>query len=109
MKVLQLNIRLQFFSFFGISIKKTSAYSQERHHFKSEFKFTAKVFKCLTSATLDMIVSMPAVISQSSFGLAVAHLRNAIPLAGQGLSWVVPMIVGLIIGTIIFKIKVKNN
>lgn len=38
-----------------------------------------------------MIVSMPAVISQSSFGLAVAHLRNALPLAGQGLSWVVPM------------------
>ncbi|MCJ2191168.1 branched-chain amino acid transport system II carrier protein [Lactobacillus helveticus] len=56
-----------------------------------------------------MIVSMPAVISQSSFGLAVAHLINALPLAGQGLSWVVPMIVGLIIGTIIFKIKVKNN
>ena len=88
-------------------VLKTSAYSQERHHFKSEFKFTAKVFKCLTFATLDMIVSMPAVISQSSFGLAVAHLRNALPLAGQGLSWVVPMIVGLIIGTILFKIKVK--
>lgn len=56
-----------------------------------------------------MIVSMPAVISQSSFGLAVAHLRNALPLAGQGLSWVVPMIIVLIIVTIIFKIKVKNN
>ncbi|MBW8009547.1 branched-chain amino acid transport system II carrier protein [Lactobacillus helveticus] len=41
--------------------------------------------------------------------MTVAHLRNALPLAGQGLSWVVPMIVALIIGTIIFKIKVKNN
>ncbi|WP_217270414.1 hypothetical protein, partial [Lactobacillus helveticus] len=50
MKVLQLNIRLQFFRFSGL-VLKTSAYSQERHHFKSEFKFTAKVFKCLTSAT----------------------------------------------------------
>lgn len=76
---------------------------------KNKTMYVVSLFFTLIPAILDMIVSMPPVVSQSSFGLAIAHVRNTLPLAGQGLSWVVPMIVGLILGTIIFKIKAKNS
>ena len=48
----------------------------------------------LVPAIMDMIVNMPAVVSKSSFGLAIAHVRNMLPLANEGLSWFIPMIVG---------------
>ena len=76
---------------------------------KNKTMYVVSLFFTLIPAILDMIVSMPPVVSQSSFGLAIAHARNTLPLAGQGLSWVVPMLVGLILGTIIFKIKAKNS
>ena len=76
---------------------------------KNKTMYVVSLFFTLIPAILDMIVSMPPVVSQSSFGLAIAHVRNTLPLAGQGLSWVVPMLVGLILGTIIFKIKAKNS
>lgn len=46
----------------------------------------------------DMVVAFPNVISQSSFGLTVAAIRKLLPLAEMGLSWVVPALVGLVIG-----------
>lgn len=46
----------------------------------------------------DMVVAFPAVVSQSDFGLEVASVRNALPLANMGLSWLVPAIVGMVIG-----------
>ena len=49
----------------------------------------------------DMVVAFPAVVSQSSFGLSVAALRNNLPLASMGLSWLVPALVGLILGLLV--------
>ena len=46
----------------------------------------------------DMVVAFPAVVSQSSFGLWVAGVRKMLPLASMGLSWVVPALVGLVVG-----------
>lgn len=46
----------------------------------------------------DMVVAFPSVVSQSSFGLTVASWRNALPLANMGLSWLVPALVGLVVG-----------
>ena len=43
-------------------------------------------------------VAFPAVVSQSSFGLWVAGVRKMLPLASMGLSWVVPALVGLVVG-----------
>lgn len=46
----------------------------------------------------DMVVAFPAVVSQSYFGHWVAALRTTLPLANMGLSWVLPALVGLVIG-----------
>lgn len=52
-------------------------------------------------AFLDLVVSMPTVISKSNFGLAVADFRDKLPLATYGLTWLVPMVVGLILGLVV--------
>lgn len=49
----------------------------------------------------DMVVAFPSVVSQSSFGLWVASVRNMLPLASMGLSWVVPAVVGLVLGLLV--------
>jgi LIVCS family branched-chain amino acid:cation transporter len=49
----------------------------------------------------DMVVAFPKVVSQSAFGLAVASLRNHLPLASMGLSWLFPALVGLAIGLLV--------
>lgn len=56
----------------------------------------------------DLVVSCPAVVSQSSFGLFVAHLRNMLPLASMGLSWLVPALVGLVIGLVFHAFRRKS-
>ena len=49
----------------------------------------------------DMVVAFPAVVSQSSFGLSVAALRNNLPLASMGLSWLVPALDGVVLGLLV--------
>lgn len=56
----------------------------------------------------DMVVAFPSVVSQSSFGLAVASLRNHLPLANMGLSWLVPALVGLVVGLVVHFVKTKK-
>lgn len=56
----------------------------------------------------DMVVAFPSVVSQSSFGLAVASVRNHLPLANMGLSWLVPALVGLAIGFVVHFVKNKR-
>ncbi|GAA3635628.1 branched-chain amino acid transport system II carrier protein [Lactobacillus hamsteri] len=57
----------------------------------------------------DMIVAFPNVVSQSQFGLAVASLRDKLPLANMGLSWLLPALVGLGIGLVFYYLKTKRN
>ena len=56
----------------------------------------------------DMVVAFPAVVSHSAFGLAVAKYREMLPLAEFGLSWVVPALVGLVIGLAMYVYKDKK-
>ena len=56
----------------------------------------------------DMVVSFPAVVSQSSFGQTVAMWRSHMPLASMGLSWLVPALVGLAIGLVCHAFRRKN-
>lgn len=57
-------------------------------------------------AFFDMVVAFPAVVSQSAFGKAVAAFRlHYLPLASIGLSWVVPALVGLVLGLGIYFYK----
>lgn len=56
----------------------------------------------------DMVVSFPAVVSQSSFGQTVAMWRSHMPLASMGLSWLVPALVGLAVGLVFHVFRRKN-
>ena len=50
-------------------------------------------------------LSSKLVVSQSSFGLTVASWRNALPLANMGLSWLVPALVGAVIGLAVHFVR----
>lgn len=56
----------------------------------------------------DMVVAFPAVVSQSQFGLMVAAVRSSLPLASMGLSWLVPALVGLVVGLAFHVFRRKN-
>jgi LIVCS family branched-chain amino acid:cation transporter len=46
-----------------------------------------------------MVASFPAVVSQSSVGVALTHFRDSfLPFASLGMGWVVPAVVGLVLG-----------
>ncbi|MFC6253752.1 branched-chain amino acid transport system II carrier protein [Secundilactobacillus hailunensis] len=50
-------------------------------------------------AFFDMIDAFPAVVSQSAFGKAVATFQQgALPFASIGMDWVLPAVVGLVLG-----------
>ncbi len=53
----------------------------------------------------DMVVAFPSVVSQSDFGLFVAGLRNSLPLASIGLSWLLPALAGAVIGLAVHFMK----
>ena len=62
----------------------------------------------IISTALIMIVAFPKVVSKSAFGLTVADLRAYLPLAGIGMSWVVPALVGLVVGLLVHFIRRGN-
>ncbi|MBP2057209.1 LIVCS family branched-chain amino acid:cation transporter [Lactobacillus colini] len=59
-------------------------------------------------ALLDMVVAFPPVVSKSQFGLAVANIRNTLPLASMSLSWLIPALVGLVIGLVFHAFRRKK-
>lgn len=52
-------------------------------------------------AVTDMVVTFPKVVGGSPFGQAVASFRSYLPLSGMGMSWVVPALVGLVVGLLV--------
>lgn len=57
----------------------------------------------------DMVVAFPSIVSQSAFGLTVAYLRSSLPLANMGLSWLVPALVGAVIGLAVHYVRNKKS
>ncbi len=57
----------------------------------------------------DMVVSFPSVVSASHFGKLVATWRSMLPLASMGLSWVVPALVGLVLGLVVHFVRSSNT
>ncbi|MTV81576.1 branched-chain amino acid transport system II carrier protein [Secundilactobacillus folii] len=50
-------------------------------------------------AFFDMIAAFPAVVSQSAFGKAMGAVQQAVlPFANLGMDWVVPALIGLVLG-----------
>lgn len=70
--------------------------------------YLAVVVCTVVPAFFDMIVAFPKVVSKSAFGLTVADLRAYLPLAGIGMSWVVPALVGLVVGLLVHFIRRGN-
>lgn len=59
-------------------------------------------------AMMDMVVSMPAVVSQSAFGMWVAGLRSHLPLASLGMAWLVFALVGAVLGVACYCLTNKT-
>ena len=63
-------------------------------------------------AILDMIVSFPPIVSQQSWALQLkAFQLKFLPFANIGMDWVIPAIIGLVIGIILHfmkKEKIRN-
>lgn len=53
----------------------------------------------------DMVVAFPSVVSASHFGKLVGALRNSLPLASLGLSWLLPACVGLVLGLMVHFVR----
>ncbi|WP_283679746.1 branched-chain amino acid transport system II carrier protein [Lentilactobacillus sp. Marseille-Q4993] len=50
-------------------------------------------------ALLDMVAAFPPVVSQSAFGQALTNFQHAVlPFANLGMDWVVPAVVGAVLG-----------
>ncbi|WP_251546051.1 branched-chain amino acid transport system II carrier protein [Limosilactobacillus caecicola] len=61
-------------------------------------------------ALCDMVVTFPKVVSASAFGKGVAAFREHLPLASLGLSWLVPALVGLVLGLAVhfYRVRVRT-
>ncbi|MFD1671324.1 branched-chain amino acid transport system II carrier protein [Agrilactobacillus yilanensis] len=63
-------------------------------------------------ALLDMMAAFPAVVSQSAFAKTLASFQQYLPFASIGMDWVVPALVGLVIGLGVHFLRpvvAKNN
>ena len=56
----------------------------------------------LIPAILDLLVSLPQPVANATFIKQVAEFRlNILPLANVGLAWLVPALIGIILGIIV--------
>ena len=61
-------------------------------------------------ALMDMVAAFPPVVSASAFGKAVVSLQHAVlPFAGMGLGWLVPALVGMVLGVGFHLYKVHSR
>ncbi len=57
-------------------------------------------------ALLDMVAAFPPVVSQSGFGKALAAFQqDTLPFASLGMDWVVPALIGAVLGLGIHFLK----
>lgn len=66
------------------------------------------VVTTIVPALGDMVVAFPSVVSASAFGQLVATWRDLLPLSGLGLSWVVPALIGLVLGLGVHAWRVRQ-
>ncbi len=64
----------------------------------------------LIPAVFDLITNLPAPIAGTSFYNAASRIRlQYLPFANIGLAWVVPTILGLVIGILVHIWRRKSN
>lgn len=68
------------------------------------------IFFTIIPAILDMIASFPPIVSQQSWVLQLkAFQLKFLPFADIGMDWVIPAIIGLVIGLILHFMKKKRS
>ena len=88
----------------AISLILLSLFGKLFNYNKNVFVFTT-IFTFIAS-TLEFIVAFPKnSIIPTSFIDKVASIQSYLPFADIGLSWVIPAVVGLIVGLIVAKVK----
>lgn len=60
--------------------------------------YATTVVLTVVPAFLDMVVSFPSLVSASAFGKWAAGVRSLLPLSSYGLSWLLPAVVGVVLG-----------
>lgn len=60
--------------------------------------YATTVALTVVPALLDMVVSFPSVVSASAFGKWCAGVRAMLPLSSYGLSWLLPALLGAVLG-----------
>ncbi|WP_301055313.1 branched-chain amino acid transport system II carrier protein [Lactobacillus hominis] len=64
--------------------------------------YKVAIFLTLIPAVFDLIVNLPAPLANTNFVKAVANWRmTCLPLANVGLSWLVPTLIGLVLGIVL--------
>lgn len=69
---------------------------------KDRAVYCCSILLTIIPAFFDMIVAMPEQVSRSNFGIWIASIRQCIPLASQGFSWLLPMLIGFALGLVIY-------
>ncbi len=76
---------------------------------KSRVVYVWVVVFTVVPAVFDMVAAFPAVVSQSAFGQAMAHVQSYLPLASSGMDWLVPALVGAVFGTVHYLVTRQNQ
>ena len=94
---------LMFLYPFSMVLILLSVFGKAFHHDPLVVAFT------IVPAVLDMFAAFPAVVSQSSLGLALHSFQlHFLPFSAMGLGWLVPAGVGLVLGLVAHAVKVRR-
>ncbi|MCT7874798.1 MAG: branched-chain amino acid transport system II carrier protein, partial [Lactobacillus iners] len=69
--------------------------------------FTTVVFTVIP-AFLDFVNALPDVARNTSLVQSLITVRNTLPLSSVGVSWLLPAIIGLVLGLVIYFTKQKR-
>lgn len=77
---------------------------------KDSSVYLSVVLFTLFPALLDMLKACPSVITQNNFVHTILNLQTTyLPFADIGMDWVIPALIGLVIGLLVYKFKNKKS
>ncbi|MBO1198885.1 branched-chain amino acid transport system II carrier protein [Staphylococcus simiae] len=83
-------------------------FSSKFQHAKIVYQWT--IFFTLLAAFIDGLKASPTFISQTAFAKSMIGFgQHYLPLSTIGMGWVVPSIIGFIIGFIVYKVKNRQT
>ncbi len=98
---------LMFLYPFSMVLILLSVFGKAFHHDPLVYRIV--VAFTIVPAVLDMFAAFPAVVSQSSLGLALHSFQlHFLPFSAMGLGWLVPAGVGLVLGLVAHAVKVRR-